>query len=497
MSKVKKNTIIENRLKSIRSLDKRLQSKIDSLPLNTVVDIEKMVNYKDIVKDPGFTLPENFDGLKAWGDKITPVWYQGNCGSCWAFATASILSDRFNIQSMGLMYVVLSPVTLLICGNIGDIGIKETRSTSSENIENQSNFACYGNSIVNSVRQTVVYGLVRIDCLPYDQNLGNVTKYQSIGSFKDQQDLPLCSDVKGPSLDMCHDYVFNVYTGETFGTPAKSYKSFVNYGIYGTNKFNKEGSVEQIQIEIYKWGPVCSAFKIYPDFYTFDPKNEIYEWNGKGQEVGGHAVEIVGWGTENGKPFWQIKNSWGEEWGIKGYFKMIRGSNNCQIEDNCIAVLPDFFYPVDYKQTQDVKTTSRDTKIIGDLSETSDNAIRDVTALGGGFSTMVGYTRRALTMFPWTDLARPVPLRLLPDWNTFVAGRDSTKKTEPLYEYQPQIEKKQEKNQEKNQEKKQEIKNTKLPNKKKNYILIFLSILSNIILLSILIFLIIKAIQHK
>jgi len=42
-----------------------------------------------------------------------------------------------------------------------------------------------------------------------------------------------------------------------------------------------------------------------------------------------HAVLAVGYGVENGVPYWLIKNSWGANWGDSGYFKMELGKNMC------------------------------------------------------------------------------------------------------------------------------------------------------------------------
>ena len=48
-----------------------------------------------------------------------------------------------------------------------------------------------------------------------------------------------------------------------------------------------------------------------------------------------HAVQVIGWGTQNGLDYWLIKNSWGEDFGDGGIAKIRRGY--CGMASRCAA----------------------------------------------------------------------------------------------------------------------------------------------------------------
>lgn len=407
-------------------LSSSLQAKIQERPTNTIVRNDGSIRVRDegsvmagTVSDNISTpAPEKFDGREIWNGVLSPVMNQGSCGSCWAFASTSVLADRMNIQSMGLMHIELSPTKLILC----DWGGKENvvkplasqQSVAEDNLTSLDTGACYGNTLYQAFRYLFVVGTCTEECIPYNKNLGG--SKVDVKSFSDPAELPLCTSVTGPLRDMCANYYFDSQTGVEGGDPQRYYRALQFSSVPGTPK--EGGSEERIRRELYSWGPVASGMKVYPDFYTFDPLATIYEWDGNGPQVGGHAVEIVGWGNEKGKSYWIIKNSWGSEWGDKGYFRMIRGSNNCELEANVMSCTPDFFYP-------DVHVTTHSSGLnTEDVLQERQNLTTDVT-VSDGIDQTTGYTRRVIAKMPWLDLSRPVALADLPNWSKFVAGRDS------------------------------------------------------------------------
>jgi len=102
------------------------------------------------------------------------------------------------------------------------------------------------------------------------------------------------------------------------------------------SSYSIAADVTQIQAEILKNGPVEASFTVYADFPQY--KSGVYQYT-TGDELGGHAIKILGWGTEGGVNYWLVANSWNEDRGEAGFFKIRRGTDECGIEDGIVAGL--------------------------------------------------------------------------------------------------------------------------------------------------------------
>jgi len=419
-------------------LSTSLKLKIEDHPTQTILQSttdetkhEFSTAPKAIHIDKNIKIPDTFDGRIVWKGLINPPRNQGNCGSCWAFASTGSLADRFNIQSLGQINVQLSSAKLILCDWQGkeldilrpDIDTSELTDINTQIVRKTS---CYGNTLFDAFRYLYTIGTSTEKCTPYDSTLGGQLDFRKLGQFQTAADLPLCTTVAGTMGDMCSNHVYNKETGVEEGDPQRFYRCFLFYTIPGIEE--QGGNEELIRHDIFRWGPIATGIEVYPDFYDFDASKDIYQWNKEGPKVGGHAISIVGWGEEDNVKYWIIKNSWGTNWGDGGYFRMIRGVNNCKIEENCMAGSPDFFYPLGYILPQELPVAET-----AGIVKSRYEIVTSLDIAAGGINPETGYTRRIMTIRPWRDYSRPVDLENLPDWNKFVAGIDADSTNRSLY----------------------------------------------------------------
>ncbi|PRD31290.1 UNVERIFIED_CONTAM: Cathepsin L [Trichonephila clavipes] len=89
------------------------------------------------------------------------------------------------------------------------------------------------------------------------------------------------------------------------------------------------GDEEALKHVVSTVGPVSVAIDAHHESFH-DYKVGVYDEAECGNGISDltHAVLVVGYGTEEGKDYWLVKNSWGESFGVNGYIKMSRNKNN-------------------------------------------------------------------------------------------------------------------------------------------------------------------------
>jgi C1A family cysteine protease len=87
------------------------------------------------------------------------------------------------------------------------------------------------------------------------------------------------------------------------------------------------------------------SVSIEADSRTFQLyKSGVYDDVGCGTSLD-HGVLTVGYGTENGKDYWIVKNSWGSSWGEEGYIRIARNSVSTSTSGVC-GIAMDASYPI-------------------------------------------------------------------------------------------------------------------------------------------------------
>ena len=299
------------------------------------------------------SIPNNFDGRIVWKEYLTPVYSQGSCGNCWAHATTSALADRFAIMSLGKIKFMPSPYEITICSHkFTDITKQWNNKSELELMDDYlhgkkvdpsnklQSAACEGASLFTAAEVLYTDGVPSLECFPQkgsvDRTYYNVPSVPS----EDPSALPYCHTLETMDFDTCVDQK----------TAAKKYRAKTAYNVGNPDRDTPQELEHSIMYEIYKRGPIPSGFMVFPDFMEEYDGTTVYTHpNKSGVSDGGHAIKIVGWGDDGvdslgnkSIPYWIIQNSWGGNWGDKGFFKIKRGIVDCQLEQNAMGMIPDF-----------------------------------------------------------------------------------------------------------------------------------------------------------
>ncbi|KAA3670141.1 cathepsin C, partial [Paragonimus westermani] len=235
-------------------------------------------------------LPREFDWRfpgEGQPSPVTPVRNQGPCGSCYAFASTGALEARVRLWSNFTREPILSPQDIVDC------------SPYSEGCDGGFAYLIGG-------KYAEVFGIPEEKCDPYTARKAD----------------------KCPTKPDCPRYY------------ATNYRYIGGY--YGAcNEL-------LMKMELVHGGPFPIGFMVYDDFIHYssgvyrhtqlqNTAHPFYPF-----ELTNHAVLLVGYGTdkETNLPYWSVKNSWGRGWGEDGFFRILRGSDECGVESLAVAFDP-------------------------------------------------------------------------------------------------------------------------------------------------------------
>jgi cathepsin X len=140
------------------------------------------------------------------------------------------------------------------------------------------------------------------------------------------------------------------------------------YYIYQTEEYGEVSGEENMMQEIFQRGPIACGIAVPESLEAY--KGGIYEDDTGDMDIV-HDISVVGYGVENGVKFWTVRNSWGSHWGEDGFFRVVRGINNLNIESACswATVKDTWTEGITHKTTDDEKNDERNDKVIYDFPQ--------------------------------------------------------------------------------------------------------------------------------
>jgi C1A family cysteine protease len=274
-------------------------------------------------------LPTNF----SWMDNIdiTRPLDQGTCGSCWAVAASTCLSDVF-VASKRVTNPNLSPGYILSC---------------------YPQKQCEGGNPFLAIYDMELNGARSSECIPYSLPIQPCRCKHEGPAYFPQDTKAICIPPKLSSYPPDEAEIIQSHLNSLYGTS----------DTVDLSNENPETVQQIIKQHMYTHGPVLAGFHVFKNFLKgdFSETNHVYietenyqgvpgiDYSDLDRDwVGSHAIVIVGWGEVpiKGKmvPYWICRNSWGELWGThKGLFRMaMYGANS---NDSMVNRISQFEFP--------------------------------------------------------------------------------------------------------------------------------------------------------
>jgi hypothetical protein len=265
---------------------------------------------------------------------LDKVGNQGACGVCWAFSSTSVLTDRY-IISKKLSGLHLDPLIIIACDKVDK--------------------ACMGGSPAGAINFLQVWGTGQTGskCLSWTNFCNQQSCLKNAPTIVSCNSMKYCDQnykAKSNSLKFCivggksrreqvNNTVANVKTELMLNGPViGTYLVYADFmASTGIGKYASEGALQKVTGGIYIHGAYDKWLSENTDTSKFITKleKEGHAWQGSFSTtaLGGHAVEIVGWGTDyvpniGNVQYWIVKNSWGDKWNGDGYFKYAMTCDN-------------------------------------------------------------------------------------------------------------------------------------------------------------------------
>ena len=351
-----KCTSVYERL-NMTAMKESVESGREIKPVHTIAPMKASINMFS-KKNPFTMTLEEFTSIQTlsvklplyfnWMDnlQISRPFNQGLCGSCWAIAAATCLSDVFFVSKKTQTNPNLSPTYLLSCypqsqcdgGDpseaVSTMTQKGIVSSSCVDYTWCSSTGCGGDPTKHFEANNVNQYIPPCACSVSSSDVNsNTTKYYATNS------MAFCIPPDLSDFTSEEEATIKEYLGDLYGNVPKSNVNLRNYPIATIQNL--------LKYYLYTYGPLLGGFHVFSNFMKGDFQEtngiyiENYSYSGvpgidyndvESSWVGSHAVVIVGWGQDTIKgevvPYWVVRNSWGKSWGNKGTWKMAMYGND-------------------------------------------------------------------------------------------------------------------------------------------------------------------------